>query len=706
MVDPLRARPRTPAGPGSLFLRGLGVFLLAALVWVLHSGRLSLEAWSQPTAYSGDALEVLARMKASAEGDLVPFTAQRVERLGAPFAADWSAYPMPERLQIFVLGQLARVTGVPFASNFGLMVSFAFSAAVFFWAVRRWLQVATPWAVLGALLFAFNASVVQRGLPHFSFVITWVVPLGLVACWLVARAAPVRRWSAEFWWCVAAGAALGAHNTYYLFFWLQLIGWAAIVQWFRARRLENIVTAGAAVAAALAVFCLVNIDYWLADPADQAMPLLQRNYGGTERYALKPLELMIPPAQHRVDLLAFLGQRYGRWSEWRGETMHPYLGLIGIGALVWLAAASLPRLLRGRRVPGQALAVGWLTAFATVGGVTNMLAFFTGLFLFRATNRIGVFIAAVLLVFLVLRLSRATASWPRWRRWLAAAGLTVIGLLDQLPRADAGASEQEIALKVESDRVLGRTLERELGTGARVFQLPVLGFPEVAPPWQLSDYEHFRPFLATDTLRFSYGVPKYRPRGRWQTELEGLEPLALARRLEEYGFAALYFNRRAYEDGGEQLLETLRAAGYTREWAGAHGAQVVVALNPAPVPRVPVAHTLTPGRGWQNRRIEGVRWTAEPAMLLYFNPHRERLIARIRLELELPHAQRVSLWSDGRKLVESELPAGRQILFVESAALKQGFNSFRLEGGAAQRVPGGGWRMLGLRTSRVELARD
>lgn len=672
----------------------------------MHAGRLSVEAWAQPTAYSGDALEVLARMKAGAEGDLVPFAAQRVERLGAPFTADWSAYPMPERLQVFVLGQLARVTGVPFASNFGLMVSFALAAGVFFWAMRRWLRVATPWAVLGALLFAFNASVVQRGLAHFSFVMTWVVPLGLAACWLVARAAPVRRWSAEFWWCVAAGAALGAHNTYYLFFWLQLIGWAAVVQWFRARRIDNLVAAGAAVFAALAIFCLVNLDYWLADPADGAMPLLQRNYGGTERYALKPLELMMPPPQHRVDLMAFLGERYGRWSEWRGEEIHPYLGMVGVGALVWLIAASIPRLLRGRRIPGQALAVGWLTAYATVGGLTNIMAFFTGLFLFRATNRIGVFIAAVLLAFLAVRLSRATASWPRWRRWLAAAGLITLGLLDQLPRAGADASALEIARKVESDRVLGRTLERELGAGARVFQLPVLGFPEVAPPWQLSDYEHFRPFLATDTLRFSYGVPKFRPRGRWQTELEGLEPLALVRRLEHHGFAALYLNRRAFEDGGEQLLGTLRAAGYTREWAGALGAQVVVALNPSPQPRLPEAHTLTPGRGWQNRRIEGVRWTAEPSMLLYFNPHAERLVARIRLELELPRAQRVALWSGKRKLAESGLQAGRQILLVESAELEPGFNSFLLEGGAAQPVPGGGWRMLGLRTSRVELARE
>lgn len=686
-------------------LQLLGVFAVAAFVWAAQSERLSWSAWSVPTVHAGDALEILARIKASSEGDLTPLGTQRVERLGAPFGADWSGYPMPERFQIYALGLVAQVTDVYFASNLGLMFSHALAAVCFFWVVRRWLRVAAAWALLGALLFAFNTSVFQRGLSHFSFVMTWVVPLGLSACWLVARAAPVRRWSAEFWWCVAAGAALGAHNTYYMFFWLQLIGWAVVVQWFRGRRVENFVVAGAAIAAALAVFWLVNLDYWRAGPANESMPLLQRNYGGTERYALKPLEMIVPPANHRVGLMAFLGQRYSRWSEWRGEEFLPYLGVVGCVAMVWLAAVSLPRLLRGRRLPGQALSAGWLTAFATVGGVTNLLAFFTGLFLFRATNRIVVFIAAVLLVFLVVRLSRLTAGWPAWRRWVVALLLLTVGLLDQLPRETAPSLAARIAQRVESDRYLGGVLEKELGAGATIFQLPVLGFPEVVPPWKLSDYEHFRPYLATSTLRFSYGVPKFRARGRWQTDMEALGPLELVRRLESFGFAALYFNRDAFEDGGEALLGLLRQAGYSRQWQGRSGTQVVVALNPSPLAGQPEAITLTPGRGWQNRRIEGVRWTSQPSMLLYFNPHPDRRAARVALGLEVPFAQSVSLWLGKTLLLRKELSPGLHEIVIEEVQLRSGANSFRLEGGVAQRsAAGGGYRSLGLRTSKVELA--
>ena len=54
-----------------------------------------------------------------------------------------------------------------------------------------------------------------------------------------------------------------------------------------------------------------------------------------------------------------------------------------------------------------------------------------------------------------------------------------------------------------------------LPPGAMVFQLPVMAFPEVAPAHNLGDYEHFRPYLATRALRFSYGMLKGRSRHRW-----------------------------------------------------------------------------------------------------------------------------------------------------------------------------------------------
>lgn len=680
------------------------VFLVGLLVWVVQTGRTSVEAWWLPTVYDGDAHEVLARIRAVSEGDLLPFTRQVVERLGAPFKADWSAYPNPENLPLHVLGLVARLTDVYFASNVGLALAFGLAAAAFYWVVRVWLGARTEWAIATALLFAFNHAVFARGLAHFAFTLTWVVPLGLLACWLVAGSARLGWRSLGAWTCLGAGALLGSHNTYYLFFWVPLMGWALLAQWLGPRRRANLAIGVAALGVAALTFVAANLDYWLYATGGDARPLLERNYGGTERYALKPVELIVPPDNHRVATLAGLGARYQRWSEWRGEPFAPYLGIIGFMGLAWLVAVTLPRLIRGGKLPGQALAIGWLVTFTTVGGVINIVALFTGLFVFRASNRIGAFVAALVLAFLAVRLSRLSATWrPAWRA-AAAAALAVVGLLDQLPqRSERLPLDREIAAAVRSDRVFGRELEAALPSGAMVFQLPVLPFPEPVPIERLSDYEHFRPYLVTQDLRFSYGVAKFRPRARWQVELENQAPREIVRRLERAGFAALYVNRKGFADGGEALLGALEQAGYTRRLTSPRGHQVAVLLQPAAEPSPPFGRALTVGRGWQNRPWQGARWASEQAGFLYYNPLSTPLPVRLTIRLRSPSEQTVTLRAGERRLATARLGAGDGELVAREVVLQPGINSFQLDPGIrAERFGDGPLRAIGLLGSFVD----
>lgn len=662
------------------------LFAVCGLIWMLQTGRWRAESWHLPTVYRGDAFEILARIKASSEGEVRPLLPQRIERLAAPYGADWSAYPTPEKIPLLLLGGIARLSDLFVAANLGLVLALGLNAVAFYWVVRRWLAVRWEWAMTGALLFAFNYAVFHRGLFHFSFVFTWIIPPGLLACWLIARSSRLQWRSPGAAVCLGAGVLLGAHNTYYLFFWLQLAGWALLAQWFGPRRPANLRIGLATVAVALVTFLAVNLEYFAYTGQADARPLLERNYGGTEHYALKPVEMFIPPAVHRVDGLAFLGQRYNRWSDWRGEEFLPYLGLAGITAVVWLLAATLPRLLRNQPPPGAALGAGWLIAFGSVGGVTNLLAFFGGLYVFRATNRVAIFIAAILLVFLAGRLSRCTARWPARWRISAALTLTGLGLFDQLPRPELPATREAIRAAVRSDHDFVRELESRLPAGAMVFQLPVLGFPEATPPWRLSDYEHFRPYLLSHTLRFSYGVPKFRPRGRWQQELQSLPPVELARRLEQFGFSALYLNRKGFEDGGDSLLRALAQAGFTRRIDSPLGNQVAILLQPAEKPRLPVARSLTFGSGWLNRPVDGVRWAYESATLLYYNPFSQARPARIRLHLRTMESRRVTLSRQATLVTVREVPAGDFDLDSGQLLLAPGLNQFRLDGGAALRA--------------------
>ena len=682
--------------------------LAAALVWCAHHDRWTAASWQLPLDYEGDAPEILAQMRAAADGDMTPLAPKVIERLGAPFGAAWNGFPTPDKPLLMLVGLLAHWIGLFAASNVVLLLA-PVSAAVAFYFVARWLRVERAWAWAGALLFAFSYHTFHRGLSHFSITFTWTVPLGLLAVWLVAKSRRLAWRSAGVLVCGGAAIAMGVSNPYNLFFWLQLMGWALLAQWFDRRERSNLGIGLATIGLAMAVFVASHIEVWLYVQEPEGAPLVARNYGGTEMYALKPMEMAIPPIFHRWGALAFWGNRYVRWSDWRGEVFLPYLGMFGVIGLVWLATVTAQRLLTRRPVPGTALSVGWLTVYSTVGGVTNVLALVAGFQIFRATNRVAIFISALVLIFLVGRLTRLTVRWPGWVRWNLALAVAAVGLLDQIPQESSAEERAEIALRVQSDQTLARAMEAALPAGAMVFQLPVMGFPEVNAPGRLGNYELFRPFLVTDTLRFSYGAAKFRSRSRWQRDLENVPAATLVRRLEAYGFAALYLNRKGYEDRAERLLKDLAALGYTRVIEGARRQQVVVLLNPAAQSVLPLGRALTFGLGWHPPAGRGVRWANSDAVISYFNPHDHAITAELKLSLLGASERDVVLELEGREVARTRAGQAEGVISLAQLTLGPGVNHFRVRSSEpAVRMGSGRYqlRTFGLAESSIKITSE
>jgi phosphoglycerol transferase len=653
------------------------LLLVTALVWAGYYRVWTLEDWQLPTDYVGDAHEILARLKAASEGDTWPLLPQVIERLGAPFGAQWSGYPTPDKPLMLALGALANAIGVFAAANAGLLLA-QLTAALAFYVTARWLRCRWEWAFAGALLFAYTYHTFHRGLPHFSFVFTWTVPLGLLAVWLVAQSKRLEWRSRGAALCLGIAVAFGVSTPYNLLFWGQLLVWAMIAQWFGTRRRVNLEIGFAAGVIALLAFFITNAEVWLHVQERDGLPLLTRNYGGTERYALKPMEMFIPPQFHRLDLMAFFGHRYTRWSEWRGEAYLPYLGIAGIVGMLWLLGVSVRRLLQRRAVPGHALSMAWLLSYSTVGGLTNVVAFFVGIQVFRATNRVAVFISAIVLLFLVVRLSRLTVRWPAHWRWAAALGLAALGLVDQLPRRWPDDVYARMAADARSDLRFGRDLEKELPAGAMVFQLPVLGFPEVTPPSRLVDYELFRPYLTTEHIKFSYGAAKYRSFSRWQRDLENVSVETLVRRLETYGFSALYINRKGYDDRGEAILKELESLGYTRRLQSAGGHQIVVFLQPTEQPVMPIGRAFTYGRGWHPRPEDGLRWAGSEAALSFYNPYDQPLTVDVKFELVAVSPRELSLELNGKTVAAIAAGDAPIELGPLELTLRPGVNCFLL----------------------------
>src|SRR4051812_43108631 len=184
-----------------------------------------MASWQIPTDYRGDSLEILARIEAAREGDTIPLRAQWISRLGAPFGANWSAYPASDLPLVWLLGQVARVTGVFAAANLALLLA-TVTAALSFYGCARWLRVRWEWAFASALLFAFTFQTFGRGLPHLFLVFSWTVPPALLTSGLVAGSRRLKFGSSSGLFCVITATVIGAGNPYTLFLFLQLLGWA------------------------------------------------------------------------------------------------------------------------------------------------------------------------------------------------------------------------------------------------------------------------------------------------------------------------------------------------------------------------------------------------------------------------------------------------------------------------------------------------
>jgi phosphoglycerol transferase len=91
-----------------------------------------------------------------------------------------------------------------------------------------------------------------------------------------------------------------------------------------------------------------------------------------------------------------------------------------------------------------------------------------------------------------------------------------------------------------------------------IFQLPYVEFPENPPVYQMPDYEHFRPYLHSKTLRWSYGAIKERDNARWQMSTANLPTDQFLDAISAAGFSGVYLDRGGYADNGADMEAKLR----------------------------------------------------------------------------------------------------------------------------------------------------
>jgi len=560
--------PRLLPSAARALLLGLVVFVIACMVY----GRWTAKDWQRPIEYGitgigGDVLGMqLAPIKAASEGSFPLIASKKIAAFGAPYEGSWDDFPTTEEFHVVVPGLLARWIGLfPALNLFGLLAHV--TSALGFYLACRLLGYRREWACAGAAVFGFSLFIFARSLHHLSIGWAGHIPLMIVvARWAFSssgaktaeatvQASGTLLDRSRFLWAIGIAAITGVQHVYYTNMLVQFLGLAMLYHAFH-RRWNLALRAVAVGTVAVVAFLIVNLDTFGSRIANGPNPgALIRTYQYLEYSGFKLADLFIPPAEYWITPLGQWGNRYFAEVILKGEVpVGSFLGIVGIAAFVWLAAAALRNLAvtPAHRPPWEAMLGLWVVIYATVGGL-NAWAGSLGFVLFRSTTRYSVYLLALALLFAVRRLSSITLQWTPEKRIAAAFAVAMVALWDQVPRTP-NEDPIQIAAAVDSDRTFAQEMESRLKPGAMVFQLPLMDFPECPIPG-VPSYEHFRPYLYTKALRYSFGDVKGRPHSAWQNEVALLAPEEMMQRLESYGFGAICVNRGGYPDGGKELLE-------------------------------------------------------------------------------------------------------------------------------------------------------
>jgi phosphoglycerol transferase len=442
-------------------------------------------------------------------------------------------------------------------------------------AVFRHFRVDSRAAIIGSILYSCLPSRLLKGEGHPFLDTFFQVPLAImVILWVCGEDPPlvseprgtrgprleVRRGRSIA--ALALSALIASTSAYYAYFTVCLLVAGGLWASFTRRSLRNALS-GVALAGAVVVGLAANglptTIYQSTHGTNHEVG--QRGSWEAELYGLKLSNLLLPVPGHRLAPLRDLKARYERNEPLRGEGGGTSLGMVGaVGFLVLLGSVVTGR--KPERMHDTLLrSLGVLTLFAvllgTIGGFGSLIALLISPII-RTYARLNVFIAFFSLFAVVLLLQELIERRPGVGSWLLP-GVLLLGLLDQ-GSAYAARPYAQTKVAFRSDAELVRHIEATVPSGAAIFELPYITFPEGPAVHGMQSYDPVRPYLHSQTLRWSYPAMRGRPADKWLRAVSDLPATRLLTTVATSGFAGILIDRDGYEDRGAAVEAALQAA--------------------------------------------------------------------------------------------------------------------------------------------------
>lgn len=501
--------------------------------------------------------------------------------LGAPGVMELYDFPYCENALFFGVKALMALTGDPFLAGnlFHLATYFLAAWAALFVFLR--FGIGGQLAVAASLLFAFLPYHFWHGPPHGHLSNYAAVPLvSMVALWLCAGESVLFRRddAGRLRWSLSWGRSLPAlvacalaalSGPYYAFFGTFLLLAGGMIGALRRPGMDRILDGAAASGLLAGLFAAQLVPFAIYELREGVNPAAsRRSIDNYYQYGLRVANLLKLAPGHRLEAPSPARSRAEaelcwQYNERNEAETAPALGVIGscgllVAVVVGLAAPSLAT----RRLPALG-DVGKLTLavllLGLIGGFGEMIALYVTTKI-RCYNRLSIFVAFFSLFALVLVANRPPrgpgTGRARWGWTMALWSVAALGLLDQIPSHLMPDHAKDIRAFRDDEAFVAR-VEEVLPAGAMIFQLPPNSFPEFGRHFRMYDYSHFRGYLHSHRLRWSYGALRGREAEAWQSRLASLPPGELVDALVAAGFAGIYVDRKGHEADAKALVDGL-----------------------------------------------------------------------------------------------------------------------------------------------------
>ncbi len=554
-----------------------GVALCCALLAIVL--RLWQASWNVPLdPRGGDATYTAMQFKTILETGWILHNS----RVGMPsgldlhplIIADGNLHFLIAKFLSYVLPDAVLILNVYFVATFPLTVI----TSLF---VFRSVGISYIPAMVGSLAFCFLPYHFLRGEAHLFLAAYYLIPLiVLVILWISRQevffgsAGPLQ--GGRLPWLtyytvpsVAICCLTGLGGAYYAFFGIFFLAIAGVLGSLRAGHWRPLITSGIVVVLVGLTF-LANLEpnlvYRWREGLNSAVPA--RQPGEAEFYGLKIAQLLLPIEGHRVSLFRRIRDKYDRTSLMpRNENRIASLGFFGSAGFLLLLGWVFWSLSRQQY---ESPTVWLLTDLSvlnlaglllgTMGGFGSILALL-GLPEIRAYNRISIYLgffsifaAVITLDQLALRLSPSKRG--RLLRDVTIALIIVAAILDQTSNTFVPPYPQLKATYASDEAFIGQ-IESSVPAGAMIFQLPYVPFFENPRVQRMFDYDHFRGYLHSHALRWSYGAMRGTKADAWQAQVVMKPVNVMLADIALAGFDGLYVDRYGYSDLGAGLIEEL-----------------------------------------------------------------------------------------------------------------------------------------------------